>query len=331
VLYWQWRSALNGQEQYHGTLVDQSGQPRPLYSEVRKVGQEFARVSPLLSGSTTPQARVAILNSYDSRWSIEWQRHHQDFDYQAHLLHYYRPLAARNIPVDIVSPFAPLDKYRLVIAPALIVFDEPIVENLRSYAKGGRNLMLTVRCGMKDAHNGLFASRQPGPLADVAGIEVEEYYALDDPAPVNGNWFSGHSQIWAERLKPTADMVSVAARYGAANGWLDGQVAITVHSWNKATVYYVGVYLDDAAQQAFIDGVIKNVGLRPSMQVPAGVEVGRRVSGQGEDVYIVINHTREEQPFELPWPVHEHLTGTSLAGQVKLAPYGVLVLTRSAE
>ena len=33
ILYWQWRSALNGQEQYHGTLVDTTGQPRPFYSE----------------------------------------------------------------------------------------------------------------------------------------------------------------------------------------------------------------------------------------------------------------------------------------------------------
>jgi beta-galactosidase len=33
ILYWQWRSALGGQEQYHGTLVDQSGQPRPFYEK----------------------------------------------------------------------------------------------------------------------------------------------------------------------------------------------------------------------------------------------------------------------------------------------------------
>jgi beta-galactosidase GanA len=25
VLYWQWRSAFGGQEEYHGTLIDQSG------------------------------------------------------------------------------------------------------------------------------------------------------------------------------------------------------------------------------------------------------------------------------------------------------------------
>jgi beta-galactosidase len=331
VLYWQWRSALNGQEQYHGTLVDQSGQPRPVYGEVRKLGQEFAQVSSLLAGSTTPQARVAILNSYDSRWSIGWQRQHQDFDYTTHLLHYYRPLAARNIPVDIVSPLASLDRFRLVIAPALIVLDEEIVENLSAYTKQGGNLMLTVRCGMKDAYNGLLPSRQPGPLADMAGIEVEEYYALDELVPVEGNWFSGHSQLWAERLRPTGQMVAVAARYGSSNGWLDEQAAITVNPWNKGLVHYVGVYLDDEAQQAFVDRVIQILGLKPPMKVPAGVEVGRRVSTEGQEVFIVINHTREEQAVELPWPASDHLSESSLAGDVTLAPYGVVILTRMVE
>jgi len=36
VEYWQWRSALNGQEQYHGTLLGADGTPVPLYSGVRE-------------------------------------------------------------------------------------------------------------------------------------------------------------------------------------------------------------------------------------------------------------------------------------------------------
>jgi beta-galactosidase len=43
VSYWQWRSALNGQEQYHGTLVGPDGTPVPLYDEVAQVGREFAK------------------------------------------------------------------------------------------------------------------------------------------------------------------------------------------------------------------------------------------------------------------------------------------------
>jgi len=327
ILYWQWRSALNGQEQYHGTLVDPSGQPRPFYDEVRQLGHDFASASSLLAGSTTT-ARVAILNCYDSRWSIQWQRHHRDFDYVAHLTHYYRPLAARNIPVDIISADAPLKGYRLVIAPALLILNEERAERIKEYVKSGRHLVLTARCGMKDEYNALLPLRQPGPLTEVTGVEVEEYYALQDDVPVKGNWFSGVSRIWAERLKIRDENLTIpVARYGASNGWLDDQLAITVHSHHRGLVYFVGAYLDDAAQQAFMDHVAQMAGVKPVMGTPQGVEVCRRITDEGKNVFIVINHERTEQVIRLPWPAHEHLSGLSVEDELELAPYGVAVLT----
>ena len=332
VLYWQWRSALGGQEQYHGTLVDQSGQPRPFYEEARQLGRDFATASPLLAGSKII-SRVALLNSYDSRWSVQWQRHHRDFDYVAHFNHYYRPLAAQNVLADVISADAPLLKgYRLVIAPALLILNENRVEQLTDFVKRGGHLVLTVRCGMKDEHNALLSSRQPGPLADLAGVEVEDYYALLDEIPVTGNWFSGVSGLWAERLRILdEDRTVVIARYGESNGWLDDQVAITVHSYGSGLVYFVGVYLDDVAQQAFVDHVVKTARVRPVMTMPAGMEVRRLVNPEGTRVFIAINHTRTEQLVQLPWPAHEHLSDQSVQGKLKFGPYEVAVLTRLPE
>ena len=57
-------------------------------------------------------------------------------------------------------------------------------------------------------------------LADLAGVEVEEYYVLLDPVPVKGEWFEGVSQPWAERLKVRDEAnTHVVARYGP---WLFG-------------------------------------------------------------------------------------------------------------
>ena len=328
VLYWQWRPAPNGQEQYHGTLVDQSGNPRPFYEEVEQLGRDLATGSPLLAGSKTP-ARVAIVNSYDSRWSIEWQRHHRDFDYVAHLLHYYRPLAARNVAVDIVSADTPLKSYRLVIAPALLMLDDDIVERLRDYVSWGKYLVLTIRCGMKDEYNAFLPSRQPGPLADIAGVEVEEYYALQKEVPVIGNWFSGVSRLWAERLKVLNEVVCPIARYGPSNGWLDDQIGITVNSHRGGMVYFVGAYLDEPAQQAFIDRILRTAGIRPVMETRQGIEVRQRVNAKGQETFIVINHEQVEQVVQLPWPAHEHLSGLEVTSELDLAPYGVALLTRS--
>lgn len=330
VLYWQWRSALGGQEQYHGTLVDPSGQPRPFYTEAQQLGRELADAAHLLAGSQV-ESRVAMLNCYDSRWSIEWQRHHEDFDYVRHFHHYYRPLAARNVAVDILSADEPLDGYRLVIAPALLILDEQRVSNLKAFVQRGGHLVLTIRSGMKDPYNALLPSRQPGPLAELAGVEVEDYYALLEPVPIKGNWFEGTSQLWAERLRLIDSSYTVPiAHFGAANGWLDDQVAITVHPYGNGMVYFVGVYLDQAAQQALLDQLLETAGIR-AWNTPEGVEVCARVNRDGTQVYLMINHRRSEQTVPLPWPAHDHLSRETLKEEKRLPPYGVAILTRDSD
>jgi beta-galactosidase len=329
VCYWQWRSPLGGQEQYHGTLVDQSGQPRLFYEEAQQLGREFSALSDLLAGSEV-KARVAMLNCYDSRWSIQWQRHHGDFDYVAHFNNYYRPLAARNLNVDVISADEPLDGYKLVIAPSLLILKEKSVTQLKEFVRRGGYLVLTLRTGMKDEFNALLPVRQPGPLAELAGLEVEDYYALLNPIPIKGNLFDGTAKLWAERLKVLdAKLTIPAARYGAANGWLDGEVAIAVHPFGKGMVYYVGAYLDEASQQVLMDHILTTAGIH-GMKTPAGIEVRTRQSRAGEEIYFVINHVRTEQTFRLPWPAREHLNQQEIIGELKLPPYGVAILTRAA-
>lgn len=343
ILYWQWRSALNGQEQYHGTLVDQSGQPRLFYQEVSQLGQDLQKVGPRLAGSS-PQARVALLNDYDSRWSIHWQRHNRDFDYVAHFLNYYRPLAAHNIPVDILSadtPFAGgLQDYRLVIAPALLILTEARTRSLLSFVEAGGHLVLTLRSGMKDEYNALLPLRQPGTLADAAGIEVEEYYALLEPVPVAGSLspdaaeapspgseWGGTCTLWAERLKIKDETgTQVLASFGPSNGWLDGQPAVTSHTFGRGRVTYIGAWLDEASQEYLINQICTAAGVSPVLLTPPGIEARTRTTPEGEELLILINHTRQEVEVSLPWPTRDLLHDLTLDDNLLLPPYEVALL-----
>jgi beta-galactosidase GanA len=93
-------------------------------------------------------------------------------------------------------------------------------------------------------------------------------------------------------------------------------------------VYFVGAYLDEAAQQAFIDRILKTAGVRPTMETGQGVEVRKRVNAAGKESFIVINHERVAQVVPLPWPAHEHLSGLAVTDELRLAPYGVALFTR---
>ena len=334
ILYWQWRSALGGQEQMHGTLVDPSGRPRPFYEEAQQLGRDFATISSLLSGSGV-KAQVAMLNDYDSLWSIRWQPHHRDFDYIDHFSHYYRPLTRLNVPVDVLSAKGlrsaeQLAGYQFVVAPALLIQNQTMVDTLKEYVSGGGHLLLTARCGLKDEYNALLPQRQPGGLAEIAGVEVEDFYALLEPVPVTGEWLKGESNLWAERLALTGQKAAkVIARYGKSNGWLDNQIAISVNTFGNGLVYYVGANLDETAQQILFTQVLEAARVTTLASAP-GVEIQARLRpAQDEMFYIVINHTATEQTVTMPWTSFDHLNGDALAEEFKLAAYAVAILSPS--
>jgi beta-galactosidase len=277
VLFWQWRSALGGQEQYHGSLIAPDGTPRPLYAEAAQIGAELAQFAPCLAG-TTVKAEVALLDSYPDRWALNGQRHHADYDPQAHLRSFYAPLRAAGLDVDLQQPGDDLSRYRLVIAPHLHILTPAIVQNLVAYVRGGGHLLLGPRSGFKDEHNALLPSRQPGKeLAALLGAHVAEFYALKEPVPVTGG---GTARIFAEYLVVDAADAKALLRFGQSNGWLDGQPAMVTRAVGKGRISYLGAWLDDRT-------MMKVLKLRPS---PAGVEVSRR-----GPVTIVINHGRKTQ------------------------------------
>jgi len=93
VSFWQWRSPLNGQEQYFGVVLGPDGKPNPIYSEIAQIGAEFARAEPALAG-THPDSTVALLDTTESRWALDYQRLHDQFGGYSALEAYYGPLRA---------------------------------------------------------------------------------------------------------------------------------------------------------------------------------------------------------------------------------------------
>jgi beta-galactosidase len=323
VAFWQWRSALNGQEQYHGTLVGPDGEPVPLYEEVRQLGRDFAAAAPALEG-TQPVSEVAILHDYDSRWAIDFHPHTQRYDQIKVLLEYYEPLRRFAQSVDIVPAGAPLAAYKLVVAPSLNVISEALGRHLVEYVRQGGHLVLGPRSGMKDAYNSLWPNRQPGPLAAELGGRVEQYYALLDDVSIHGAWGTGKATIWAEAL--SANGADVLMRYGPENAWLDGQPAVLTRSSGKGRVTYLGAVLDRALMRSAIEPFAKAAGLQPAFgPVPDDVEVCRRAGAAGE-VFVLINHGQHTQSVGLPRPMRDLLSAAQLRSSVSLPPHSVAVL-----
>lgn len=327
VLFWQWRSALGGQEQYHGTVVAPDGTPRPVYEEIAQIGRELKLAADALD-SKRPQADVAILFTYPDLWAIAEQRHHKDFDAVAHMGAYYRPLRERGITIDIVDPrITELSDYKLVVAPNLHILADDVAEELETYIAGGGHLLLGARSGFKDVHNALLPSRQPGTaLSPLLGAHVEEYYALGEPVDLDGELGPGWATIWAEPLAVTADDAEVLLSFGAGNNWLTHKPAMVTRPCDGGRITYLGAYPDDDSADRVIDWALETSGVPPpAVTAPTGVEICRLVGDDGE-AYVINNCTDDTQDIRLPGPMKDMLTGAKCEGTLQLDRRGVAVL-----
>ena len=352
VLYWQWRNALNGQEQYHGAIVGPDGKHLPIYDEIKQLGHDLDLTRTAIAG-TSPHAEIAILHDYDSRWAIDFQPHTKDYDQQQILLRFYTPLQriaqSSGQAVDIIDPTAaPLDGYKLLVAPSLNVISESLAKKLLAYVQQGGHLLLGPRSGMKDEFNGLNPQRQPGPLAAALGAHVEQYYALDPEPPVSialtnpphlpagvscippGNPSpsdpsadqrcmellhpaSSRADIWAETLIPTAPDTQVVLRYAHDTGWLSDKAAMITRPLGKGSITYLGTLPEaQLLRDLLLSAVMQAHAWLANPGLPAEVELCRRTSADGQSVYVLINHNSISKRITLAGRFHSLLPDITL-------------------
>jgi beta-galactosidase len=229
--------------------------------------------------------------------------------------------------VDIVSPTADLSQYKLVVAPGLNVISDAVAKNLISYVQNGGNLVLGQRSGMKDDDNALQPERQPGPLAELLGGRVDQFYALLNPVPVSGAWGSGDTKVWSELLSVKNAETKVLMTYGKSNGWLDGQPAAITRKVGRGSITYIGAALNDGQIAAAAKWMISMSGVQaPFGELPKGIDLYER-QGAGKDVWILINFGDAPQTVALPEGFTDVLAGGSTSS-VTLKRFDVVVLER---
>ncbi|HEY4381940.1 MAG TPA: beta-galactosidase [Acidobacteriaceae bacterium] len=333
VLYWQWRSALNGQEEYHGAIVGPDGKPLPIYAEIARLGKDLELTREALAG-TSPHAEVALLHDYDSRWAIDFQPHTKEYEQEQVLLRFYAPLerlaAEEGRAVDIVDPTQPgdLNGYKLLVAPSLNVIDEALAAKLLAYVQQGGTLLLGPRSGMKDEYNSLNPQRQPGPLAAALGAKVEQYYALDHHVDLENpdHGVVGVADTWAEQLDASSPETHVEMRYRDPGGWLDGKPALVSRAVGKGHLDYLGTLPDAHLLQTLLTLAFPEGPRRRTDPYPPEVESCVRSGSRGK-VTILINHGTATATVHLDSPMRNLLSATAGAlGDVELPPQGVAVL-----
>lgn len=335
VHFFRWRPCRWGQEEYWHGVLPHSGRPNRRYRELAQMGAELARASDLID-ATRPQAGVAVAMSYESRWALNavlgsgvlspaFRNEAMHVDAAVEAVH--AALMAVNVSTDALDPHESLSPYRLVIAPRLYCVDPRLAENLRHFVRDGGVLCLTPRSGVVDAYNKIFDGPAPGPLAEIAGLEIDDYGSLEEPLSLHATQ-AGLSAGplegvgWADEIVPTS--ARVLATY--AGGWLAGQPAITLNEYGEGKVVYVGTLLRGESLRAFLSWLCELAGVAPVLQTPPGVRAYAR-QGDGIDLLFLLNLSNDAQIVPLGGPWQDVLSGEG-CDQVVLQPAGVHVLRK---
>ena len=330
MVFFRWRTARFGAEEYWHGVLDHDGRPRRRYKEVKRMGKELARVGEKMRGSRL-EAEVAMGLSYDARFAFQIQGNNLGLSYPEHFGRWYRALHGEGVNVDIVQPSADISAYKLVIVPSLYVVSHEETRRLEQFVEGGGVLVLTFRSGVKDVRNRVVNAPLPGLLAELCGIEVAEYDSLT-PDMHNRLEFEGEFKrssaaptvgVWCDVLEPRG--AEVVARY--TEDYYAGEPAVTRHSVGAGQVVYVGTMGDAALYDTLVPWLLELSHAEPPLRTPAGVEVSERRQGETRLLFL-LNHTAAPQEVALEGRYNNLLEAEALEGSVTIAPKDVLILQK---
>jgi beta-galactosidase len=327
IVFFRWRTARHGTEQYWHGLLEHDARPGRRYDEVKAMGQEIRRIGADVAGATV-EADVAIMLSYDARFALEIQANNPGFSYPDQFQALYRALHRRGVAVDVVSPAADLSAYRVVIAPALYVLGEGAATNLEGFVERGGSLLVTARSGVKDEGNVVVDRPLPGLLAQVCGVVVEEYDSLPAGAsnPIvlaDASVHGAAGSVWCDILTPQGG--EVIGRYGGDH--YEGRAALTANAFGAGHALYLGTVANDALLDAVIERLLTLGGVGYGPRRDDAVEIAVRHQGDTELLFM-LNHAADARTVRIDADRYRVLVGDhDGTSQLTVPAYGVVVLS----
>ncbi len=325
IIFFRFRTARHGAEQYWHGLLEHDGTPGRRYQEVKALGKELEYWGSKIL-ETQPKADVAFVLSYDSRFAFQIQQNNPNLHYSQLFKRLYSSFHTQNIGVDVVCATNDLQGYKLVVAPLLHIVTPEIATNLERYVQTGGTLVLSFRAGVKDEHNVVVDAPLPGLLRALAGAKVTEYDSLyDTPSQIQLNIPTRAAQIfpneiWCDILEPEG--ADVLANY--TTGHYAGQAAITRNRFGLGEVILIATAGEDLEYEV-LSWLVEQLELRSQVTAPKGVEIIERCTKDQRFLFI-LNHTPEPQSVQVPSETFNDLENKIKNDFVTIEPFGVLIL-----
>ncbi|PBC70367.1 LOW QUALITY PROTEIN: beta-galactosidase [Streptomyces sp. TLI_235] len=352
IEYWHWHTLHFGTETYWAGVLPHSGRPGRVYAELARLGAEFETAGGLVAG-IEPDADIAMVYSVPSKWlmqkypplagadgSPDATSYHRIFDpfyrgafeagRQVRILHARQLHDARG-EREGMAPEEAARRHPVLIAPALYLAEDSLLDWLGSYAHAGGHLVLGPRTGYADQEARARHEPAPGRLVAAAGAWYDELSNLSADLPVRATPGSpltlppgATATRWVEGLTAVDATALVEYDHPHFGRW----PAVTTRRHGAGRVTCVGTVPGrDLARE--LAAWLAPVAAGGWHGLPESVTATTGTAADGRRVHVVHNWSWQPAEVRTPAALTDVLDGSALdaGAPVRLGAWDVRVLT----
>lgn len=299
VTYFRWRTAPYGQEQLCHGIIEPDNLDTKRYAAIKEnIASSHAIFSRI--GSEPVPANACLVYDMDNIRVVKRQYlskglyyspvPYLQLGYAMELARHFAPFTLFNVNADVRTPRnISFDHYKLIALPLYQMADEGFVSDLAEWVRGGGTLILGWRCGTRDMNNHAIRKPLPGLFTELAGIHIREFEALgEEKVNIRIGLIPAKGLVWADIIEPKS--AKAIAHYTDGKKYYKGSACVTVNSFGKGFVYYLGTSMNELGIFFLYRRIFKKAGVNPKWH-GMGIEVVRRIDAEGKEIRIVLNHT----------------------------------------
>jgi beta-galactosidase len=338
VEYWHWHSIHYGQEIYWKGVLSHDLQPNRAYAEVSKTAHELKRFGKKIV-NLKKENKVAILFSHDSNDALNfmpfngtgsnWEESNSSAYRNQLVAQFHRILYQNNVGVDFIFPEDPdLDKYDLVIVPALYVASDALLEQINDYIRNGGHVIMQFKSGFSDENSMVRPVMAPGPLREACGFYYQEFSNIKS-LPLKDNPFDVEDNTavdWIEFLIP--ETARALAFYD--HPYFSQYPAVTINDFGKGTLLYEGSVFSDQIQTRIIKEAIERAGIiNPDHRYTWPLIAKSGINDQGNEVHFYYNYASDPADLSYPHPTGKELVSgekVEKGDPMQIEPWGVIII-----
>ncbi len=293
MMYFRYRGATKGAEQFCYGVIDADNQKRRKFYEVQSFFKDISKYKDSLD--TPINADVAILYDYDSLSAFRIQKQSILLDPVAEMQKFFKFFYDYNIMVDIIPSSRDISKYKIVVVPQMIITDDDLNQKLYNYVNHGGKLVMTYRTAIKDRDNNLVLNKTiPLDFSELTGVTIEETESLQDynAFPLVGSGICENTQGYGGVFRDMLTVNGAEVLYHYNDQFYTEYASITRKTTGTGTTYYIGCTPDENTLNTVLELVLGETDIQ-KVESPSGVEVVQR-----GNIKMIINHNSSPVDFE---------------------------------